>query len=73
MGTDALAGGTLKCEGTATPRCGSDIGQAAGNADVGRRLDALVVRTVPGVRKPSGESPFYVSKARVVSQRSLLR
>jgi hypothetical protein len=32
--------------------------------DVGRRLDALVVRTVPGVRKAvKWNSPFYGSKA----------
>ncbi len=43
--------------------------------DVGRRLDALIVRTVPGVHKAvKWNSPFYgVEDERLVPQLSLLR
>ena len=40
--------------------------------DVGRRLDALIVRTVPGVRKAvKWNSPFYGSRARAGSSASI--
>ena len=42
-------------------------------SDVGRRLDALIVRTVPGVRKAvKWNSPFYgIEKARAGSSASI--
>ena len=40
--------------------------------DVGRRLDALIVRTVPGVRKAvKWNSPFTASRARAGSSASI--
>ena len=42
------------------PRAGLHRGHAGLERDVGRRLDALIVRTVPGVRKAvKWNSPFY--------------
>src|SRR2546422_8352697 len=42
--------------------------------DVGRRLDALIVRTVPGVRKAvKWNSPFYGVEGQASSTRRTLR
>ena len=41
--------------------------------DVGRRLDALIARTVPGVARPSnGTRPSMASRARLVPRHPLL-
>ena len=41
-------------------------------SDVGRRLDALIVRTIPGVRKAvKWNSPFYGVEARAGSSTSI--
>ena len=71
-----LSGGNPQiAKGTATPRTGLHRGHAGWKRDVGRHLDALIVRTVPACTRPSngnallwrdraaGSSPFTVLRS----------